>query len=203
MLTIGVTGGIGSGKTTVCKVFNVLGIPVFQADSVAGKLQNEDSTIVSKLKARFGDKIYSSEGLLDRKGLAAIVFGDRLLLDEVNKIVHPAVHRAFDQWKSKFEALPYVIYEAAILFETGSFRSFDCSILVVADEKERIERVMKRELTTVEAIRNRMHNQMVDSEKIKLADYIINNNDNQLIIPQVLQLDQILKSKSHVRKMDR
>lgn len=202
MLTIGITGGIGSGKTTVCKVFTVLGVPVFQADSVAGKLQNEDPVVVSKLTTLFGNQIYSAEGLLDRKKLASIIFDNKFLLEEVNNIVHPAVHKAFDHWISKYGDFPYVIYEAAILFETGSFRNFDLSILVVAEEEERIGRVMKREKTTVDAIRNRMRNQMIDSEKIKLADYIINNNDNQSIIPQVLKLDEILKSKSHVRKMD-
>lgn len=203
MLTIGITGGIGSGKTTVCKIFAVLGVPVFQADSVAGKLQNEDPVVVSKLTTLFGNQIYSAEGLLDRKRVASIIFDNKLLLEEVNNIVHPAVHQAFDHWKSKYGDSPYVIYEAAILFETGSFHNFDLSILVVADEEERIGRVMKREKTTVDAIRNRMRNQMIDSEKIKLADYIINNNDNQLIIPQVLKLNEILKSKSHVRKIDR
>lgn len=203
MLTIGITGGIGSGKSTVCKVFSAMGIPVFQADLVAGKLQNEDPQLVHEMIQIFGADIYSADRLLDRKKLASIIFDNRSLLEKVNNIVHPAVHKAFDQWKSKYTNLPYVIYEAAILFETGSFRNFDCTILVIADEAERIERVIKRENTTVDAVRKRMHNQMKDSDKIKLANYLLYNNDNQLIIPQILKLDKILKSKNHVWKMDR
>ena len=98
---------------------------------------------------------------------------------------------------------PYVLYEAAILFETGNFRSFDYTVLVLADEKERIERVIKRDHSSVEAIMQRMHNQMPDTEKMRLADFIIENNDDQMILPQVLKLDQILKSKNHVWKIDR
>ena len=203
MLTIGITGGIGSGKSTVCKVFSVLGVPVFQADSVARQLQNENPQIVNQMIHHFGSEIYSSPGVLNRKKLASIVFGDKTQLEQVNHIVHPVVHQAFNDWKAAYEGSPYVLYEAAILFETGSFRNFDISVLVVADEQERIGRVLKRDKTTLEAIRSRMQNQMPDSEKIKLADYLLNNDDNQLIIPQILKLDKIFKSKSHVRKMDR
>lgn len=203
MLTIGITGGIGSGKTTVCKVFKVLGIPVFQADMVAGKLQNEDPQIKKSLKALFGADIYAEDGLLNRRKLAGIIFNDRKLLEKINNIIHPAVHQEFNKWKAQFKNFPYVLYEAAIVFETGSFRKFDRTILVVAAEKERIERVMKRDHTTAEAIIQRMHNQFPDAKKMKMADFIIENNDNQLVIPQILELDQFLKSNSHVWKIAR
>lgn len=203
MLSIGITGGIGSGKTTVCKVFRVLGIPVFQADMVAAKLQNENPLIKKSLVALFGSDIYEEDGLLNRKKLAGIIFNDRNLLDKINSIIHPAVHQEFIKWKAHFEDFPYVLYEAAIIFETGSFRNFDRTILVVTAENERIQRVIKRDHTTVEAITQRMHNQFSDSEKMKLADFIIENNDDQLVIPQILKLDQLLKSNSHVWKMDR
>jgi len=204
MLTIGITGGIGSGKSTVCKVFGVLGIPVFQADSIAAMLQNQDPCVKKGLIGLFGPQIYQEDGLLNRKLLAGIIFNDKHLLEEINKIIHPAVHEEFNRWKAQKEnQFPYALYEAAILFETGSFRNFDFTILVIADENERIDRVMKRDHSTVEAVKKRMSNQMKDSEKLRLADFLIENNDNQQIIPQILKLDQILKAKSHVRKMDR
>lgn len=203
MLTIGIAGGIGSGKTTVCKVFRVLGIPVFQADMVAARLQNEDSQIKKSLVTLFGSEIYAEDGLLNRKKLAGIIFNDRNLLEKINSIIHPAVYQEFVKWKAQFEDFPYVLYEAAIMFETGSFRNFDRTILVVAAENERIQRVIKRDHTTVEAITQRIHNQFSDPEKMKLADFIIENNDNQMVIPQILKLDQLLKSNNHVWKMDR
>jgi len=203
MLKVGITGGIGSGKSTVCRVFSVLGIPVFQADVEAGRLQNEDPKIGSELIGIFGAEIYSEEGLLNRKKLASIVFNDRELLEKLNCIIHPAVHREFEKWSTRNSNFPYVIYEAAILFETGNFRNFDFTILVVADEQERIERVSKRDHSKPEEVLQRMNNQLMDKEKIKMADFVIENNDNQLIISQILKLDQLLKSKSHVWKMDR
>jgi dephospho-CoA kinase len=203
MVTVGITGGIGSGKSTACKVFGILGIPVFQADVIAGKLQNEDSLIKESLTNLFGKEIYTAESLLDRRKLASIVFNNKQLLEKLNSIIHPAVQLEFLHWKEKFVQKPYILYEAAILFETGSFRKFDFTILVVADEKERIERVIKRDHSNVKAVLMRMHHQMHDTEKRELADFIIENNDNQLIIPQILKLDQILKSNSHVWKMDR
>ena len=203
MLKVGITGGIGSGKSTVCKVFSVLGIPVFNADVEAGRLQNEDPQIGTELIGIFGSEIYSAEGLLNRKKLASIVFNDSGLLEKLNSIIHPAVHREFEKWSARNSNFPYVIYEAAILFETGSFRNFDFTILVVADEQERIDRVSKRDHSRPEDVLQRMNNQMMDKEKIKMADFVIENNDNQLIISQILKLDQLLKSKSHVWKMDR
>ncbi len=203
MVTVGITGGIGSGKSTACKVFEILGIPVFQADFIARKLQNEDPRIIKSLTLIFGKEIYAKDGQLNKKKLASIVFNDRKLLEKLNSIIHPAVQLEFINWKNEFAHKPYILYEAAILFETGSFRKFDFTILVVADERERIERVIKRDHTNVEAVLQRMQNQMQDIEKRKLADFIIENNDNQLIIPQILKLDQLLISNSHVWKMDR
>lgn len=203
MLKVGITGGIGSGKSTVCRVFGVLGIPVFKADVEAGRLQNEDPKIGSELIDIFGPEIYSVDGLLDRKKLASIVFNDRGLLEKLNSIIHPAVQKEFEKWSAGNSNFPYVIYEAAILFETGSSRNFDFTILVVADEQERIERVSKRDHSKPEEIMQRMKNQLMDKEKIKMADFVIENNDNQPIMSQILKLDQLLKSKSHVWKMDR
>lgn len=198
MLTVGITGGIGSGKTTVCRVFGVLGVPVFHADVIARQLQDEDPGIRASLSALFGTGIYDRNGLLNRKKLAGIIFTDSALLKRVNGIVHPVVHRTFDNWKKLHAGCPYVLYEAAILFETGSYHTFDYTILVTADVQERLDRVMKRDQATAEAIIQRMKNQMDDTEKKRLADFVLENNDNQLIIPEILKLDQILKVKNHV-----
>lgn len=198
MLSIGITGGIGSGKSTVCKVFSVLGIPVFQADMVARNLQNEDPIIIEGLKKIFGNDIYNNDRLLDRKRVADLIFNNKELLAEINHLIHPAVHLIYEQWKSDNKNVPYVVYEAAVLYETGRFRFFDYTILVVTDESERIARIRKRDLSSEEAIRQRMKNQMPDSEKKKLADFIIENNDSQMIIPQILKLDTLFKARSHV-----
>ena len=195
MLTVGITGGIGSGKTTVCKVFRILGIPVFQADDVARKLQNEDPEIKRKLIEYFGPDIYTETASLNRKKLANIIFNNPADLERVNHLIHPAVHREFESWKEKMTGYAYVLYEAAILFETGSAAKFDYTILVLTDENERLQRVMKRDKLVSDAILQRMRNQMPDSEKIRLADFVIENNDNQIIIPQILKLDQFLKTK--------
>ncbi len=203
MLKVGITGGIGSGKSTVCKVFSVLGIPVFNADVEARRLQNEDPQVIADLIGIFGLDIYSEEGLLNRKKLASIVFNDRELLEKLNCIIHPAVHRVFEEWSAGNSNFPYVIYEAAILFETGSYHNFDFTVLVVADVQERIERVSKRDHSRPEDVLQRINHQLADKDKIRLADFVIENNDNQLIIAQILKLDQLLKSKSHVWKMDR
>ena len=195
MLTVGITGGIGSGKSTVCKVFKILGIPVFQADNEARKLQEEDQEIKNKLIEYFGADIYTEAASLNRKKLANIIFNSPADMERVNHLIHPAVHREFENWKEKMSGYAYVLYEAAILFETGSAAKFDYTILVVTNENERLQRVLKRDKLTSDAILQRMHNQMQDSEKILLADFVIENNDNQMIIPQILKLDQFLKSK--------
>jgi dephospho-CoA kinase len=194
MLTVGITGGIGSGKSTVCRFFRILGIPVFQADLEARRLQEEDMQVRNGLIALFGPEIYHENGQLDRKRLAEIIFNNALSLEKVNHLIHPAVHREFERWKNQLDEFPYALYEAAILFETGSSSRFDYTILVVAEEKERLDRIKKRDNLPDALILQRMNNQMKDAEKIKLADFIIENNDNQLIIPQALKLDQILKS---------
>ncbi|MCE1199272.1 MAG: dephospho-CoA kinase [Marinilabiliales bacterium] len=194
MLTIGVTGGIGSGKTTVCKVFKVLGVPVFHADQEAKRLQNENNEIKDGLKSIFGSEIYDKMGQLNRQMLASFIFNNVSLLQRVNQLVHPIVHREFETWSLLHHESAYVLYEAAILFETGHFKNFDKTILVLADPDQRLARVLQRDPLTKEAIVRRMQNQMPDSEKIQLADFIIENNDNQMIIPRILLLDNLFKS---------
>lgn len=193
MIKVGITGGIGSGKSTVCKVFRVLGIPVFEADSVAKQLLNNDLQIREQLIQLFGAYVYLHDGTIDRKYLAGIVFSNPSLLSQLNSIVHPAVRKAFDEWYL-IQNSPYIIHEAAILFESGFYKMMDKTITVVTDENERIERVVKRDEITAELVRQRMKNQWSDEEKIKLADFVIGNNDRELIIPQIVEIDKKIKA---------
>lgn len=192
MLKIGITGGIGSGKSTVCRVFSYLGIPVFEADKVAKELMDTDQQIFEQLTHLFGTDVYLPNHTVNRKYLAGIVFNDKSLLEKLNGIVHPVVRSTFLEWCNK-QHVPYIIHEAAILFESGFYKFMDKTIVVVTSENERIERVMKRDGVTIEMVRERIKNQWNDQRRIELADFIIGNNDNELIIPQVLKIDKQLR----------
>jgi len=193
MIKIGITGGIGSGKTTVCEIFKLLKIPVFHADIEAKYLQDNDSSVKNKIIERFGVEVYSHEGTLNRKKIAALIFNDKNALTAINEIIHPAVRNRFLQWIEDYQTVPYILYEAAILFESGYSSDFNLNILVLADEKLRIERVIKRDNLTEDSIKLRINNQMADSEKIKKANFIIENNADSLLIPQILKIDQLIR----------
>lgn len=193
MVKVGITGGIGSGKSTACKVFSFLGIPVFEADLVAKQLMNSDPEIRLQLIHLFGPPVYLPDLTIDRKYLAGIVFNNLPLLAQLNAIVHPVVHRDFEKWCSE-QYSDYIIHESAILFESGFHKLMDKTIAVVANENERIDRVMKRDKITEEMVKQRMKNQLSDNEKIKLADFVIGNNDDELIIPQIIEIDKIIKT---------
>lgn len=193
MLKIGITGGIGSGKSTVCRVFSVLGIPVFEADSVAKKLMITDKGIREKLVNLFGSAVYLPDQTIDRKFLAGIVFKDPSLLAQLNGIVHPVVRKTFFDWCEKQQS-PYIIHEAAILFESGFYKMMDKTITVVTSENERIRRVMKRDGITLELVKERIKNQWSDEERVKLANFVIGNNDDQLIIPQIIEIDKKIRA---------
>jgi dephospho-CoA kinase len=199
MKKIGITGGIGSGKTTVCNIFDVLGVPVFHADEVARVLQDMDADIRSGMIDLFGEAIYFANGKLDRKKVAALIFNNPALKNKVNLLVHPKVKKNFLDWTAKNQSEDYILYEAAILFETGSYSGFDYNILVTASEQVRIDRVVKRDHTNEEAVLDRIRNQMSDEEKIPLADFIIENNEKQLIIPQIVHLDKIFRNNGKIR----
>ncbi|MFA5419761.1 MAG: dephospho-CoA kinase [Bacteroidales bacterium] len=194
MVKVGITGGIGSGKTTVCKFFEILGIPVFTADTEAKTLMNSSSLIRDQLVLTFGDHIYLPNRSLDRKKLAQLIFDSPDLLEKVNSIVHPEVRTHFLRWVAK-QSSPYIVYEAAIMFESGFYTMMDFNILVTAPEEVRIERVMAREDTTRADVKRRISRQWADPEKIKRADYILNNNNEELIIPQLIELDK--KFRTH------
>ncbi|MDR3697796.1 dephospho-CoA kinase [Mucilaginibacter sp.] len=197
MLKIGITGNIGSGKTTVSKVFEILGIPVFYADDAAKKVMVTDQQLIAEIKAAFGNISYFDDGTLNRKHIAAIVFNNDEQLARLNAIVHPATFRAFDAWVKTISNVPYVLKEAALLFESASFKMCDYNIMVKAPFETRIERVIKRDGLSREDIEKREGYQFPEEKKSKLADFIITNDDSTLVIPQVLALHEKFCSMVH------
>ncbi|MCP4443375.1 MAG: dephospho-CoA kinase [Aureispira sp.] len=201
MLKIGITGGIGSGKTTVCKQFATLGIPVYYADDRAKWLMNNDTELKTALIEQFGEETYLDDQL-NRAYLANIVFKDKAKLDILNGLVHPAVFKDGMQWQIDQEANGslYSLKEAALLFETGSYLGLDKIIVVTAPLDLRIARVMKRDNTTREAVLDRINKQISDEEKVAKADFVIQNIELEDISTQVqnihLQLLKLNKSKA-------
>lgn len=193
MIKVGITGGIGSGKSTVCKVFSALGIPVFEADKVAKELMNTNPVLQKQLENLFGSAVYLPNQTIDRKYLAGIVFNNPSLLEQLNQIVHPAVRNTFNEWCYQQHS-PYIIHEAAILFESGFYKLMDKTITVFANEDERINRVMQRDGASVELIQQRIRNQWNDKQRIELADFVIRNNENDLIVPQILEIDKKIRT---------
>lgn len=191
MLTVGITGGIGSGKSTICRIFEVMEVPVFNADAEARRIQNEDPNIRSSMISLFGNEVYNDDGL-NRKLVAELVFNNKLLLDQLNKIIHPATLVAFEKWKQDYSSNHYVIKEAAILFESKSNIGLDKIIVVSAAEELRIERIIKRDNISREQIISRMNNQLAEEERIAKADFVIVNDEKSAIIPQVLAVHEKL-----------
>lgn len=194
MLEIALTGNIGSGKTTVAKVFEVIGIPVFNADTEAKKLYAYPE-VLSKLVSLFSEKILDRESKIDFKKLASIIFVDSKALKEVIDIIHPLVLTVYDEWKSNHQNSKYIIHEAAIIFENNLQSKFDLVINVSAEEELRIERVIKRDSQLRADVIKRVQNQMSDSEKSKLSDYVIYNNNSDFVIPQVLKIHKEITGK--------
>lgn len=186
MLRIGLTGGIGSGKTTVAKIFELLSVPVYYADEASKRLYHTDKELMSNIKKHFGEDVYTNDQL-NRSKLAAIVFNDTDKLELLNHLVHPPTIRDAEQWFAKQKA-PYVVKEAAILFESGSSAGLDYVIGVKAPNALRIKRVMDRDHLSREEILNRSNRQIDEDIKMRLCDFIINNGEQELVIPQVLEL---------------
>ena len=185
-IKIGLTGGIGSGKTFVGAIFSKLGFPVFNADIEAKKCMSENEILKQEIKNVFGNQIYK-KGLLQNKMLAEIVFNDTQRLKELNKLVHPVVKQIFELWCIKQNSQT-VIKEAAILFESNSHLSLDKVICVTASEEARIERIIKRDNISREQVVNRIERQMLQYEKMKLSDFIIINDNEELLMPQILRI---------------
>ncbi len=190
MIRVGLTGGIGSGKTTVARVFHTLGIPVFEADAEGRRILKEDAAVIKAVTERFGSGVVRN-GAIDRAMVASIVFKDPAALKDLNAIIHPAVRTGFRRWAAE-QHVPYVIMEAAVMAEHGGHRTMDQVIVVTAPEELRIQRVMARDGVERDAVMARMANQVGDAERLKLADHVIHNDDQQLVIPQVLAVHQAL-----------
>lgn len=185
-LRIGLTGGIGSGKSTVSKIFETLGIPVFDADTAAKNIMNEDEGLKLKIKEIFGEEAYEN-GILNRKYLASIVFNDTEKLEQLNALVHPATISMAEKWAMK-QTTPYTVKEAALFFESGSAAGIDYIIGVYAPQHLRIQRVMQRDNITREEVLARMDKQIDEEMKMKLCDFVLVNDEQHLLIPQVIAL---------------
>lgn len=188
---VGITGGIGSGKSTISKVFQSFGVPVYDADSRAKKLMTTDGILVDQIKKEFGTLSYWPDGSLNRAHLSEVAFGNAKRLNTLNGLVHPRVAVDYQGWVAEHANHPYLIREAALLYEAGATTGLSCVILVIAPEALRLKRVLARDPQRTEAsVREIMKNQWPEEEKMKRADVIIYNDDHHLVIPQVIELHQ-------------
>lgn len=196
-LLVGITGGIGSGKSTVAKIFSLLNIPIYSADDRAKWLLTADPNLKKQIIQNFGEESYLPDGSLDRKYLSEIVFNDKEKVSLMNALVHPAVKLDFEKWV-KNQSSPYVLKEAALLFETGSYKELDKIINVSSPLKIRISRILWRDPhRTEKQIHAIVDQQLPDDLKTSKADYVVKNSENKLLIPQVLKIHQdILKEKA-------
>lgn len=191
-LITGITGGIGSGKSTVGAILQKLGFPVYYADTEAKLLMNTDPSIREQLTALFGCQAYNESGL-NRPFIASRIFNDEESKLRMNAIVHPRVRTHFNEWAASQQS-PLIFQESALLFETGAYKRFDKTILVTAPEELRIKRVQSRDGFPESEIRSRMNNQLKDEEKMHLADYVIRNDEQELVIPQLLHVLEKLRA---------
>lgn len=195
MISVGVTGGIGSGKTTVCKIFEQLGIPVYYADTEAKRLMNHNKDVKSKVKNLLGKESYHRNGRLNRKHVASIVFTNKKKLEQLNQIVHPAVRNDALRW-TKEQKSKYSLQEAALLVENGSYKQLDYLIVVTAPVEMRIKRVVKRDNSNFDQVKHRMDNQLPEKDKKKVADFIIDNSGEVSLIHQIWKVHRILMERS-------
>jgi dephospho-CoA kinase len=194
-LQIGITGGIGSGKSLVCKIFSRLGVPVYDADSHAKELMTTDGILISQIKKEFGELSYLGHGGLNRKYLSAEVFSDAGKLKRLNGLVHPRVAHHYDMWVQQQKGKEYVVKEAALLVEAGSYKTLDRLVVVSTPEALRIQRVLKRDPhRTEQQVREVIANQLPEEKKLMLADDVIVNDETRLVIPQVLELHRLFRS---------
>ncbi len=195
-LKIGLTGGIGSGKSTVCRLLAQVGVPSYGSDEHARRLMQHSAPLKEAIVAHFGAACYLPSGELNRPHLAAQLFGDGEQLALLNSLVHPAVQADFAQWAAQSTA-PYVVEESAILFESGAAERMDRVVVVTAPEALRLQRTVQRDATSEEAVRARMARQMSEEERVSRAHYLLRADDTELLIPQVLELHQTLLTLCH------
>lgn len=194
MQHLGITGGIGSGKTTVCKIFETLGIPIYYADDRAKYLMSHDPDLIAGIIELFGPEAYLEPQVLNRAHIAHVAFNDKDKLAQLNALVHPAVARDGLEWQAAQRYVPYTLKEAALLYESGSYRSLDKIIVVTAPLELRIERVMARDGAKREDVEARISKQMPEAEKVNLADFVIYNDGEQALIPQVMSIHRLLST---------
>ena len=192
MIKVGITGGIGSGKTTVCKVFQILGVPIYFADIRAKVILDTNEEVKLKIINCFGNELLSDSGFVDRIKLAAFVFNSKEKLEKLNAILHPLVQIDFENWLKQHATYNYILKEAAILFESGSFKNLDSIITVIAPLDLRISRVMFRDDISKSQIESRIDKQISDEEKIKRSQFVIYNNEEEFLIPQILKIHKQL-----------
>ena len=197
VLKVGITGGIGSGKTTVARIFETLGIPVYYADDAAKRLMNEDAILRSKIIFLFGADTYKNDQL-NRPFLASVIFNDQQKLNALNSLVHPLTIEDSEKWMQQQNA-PYVLKEAALVFESEVWRNLDKVIGVSSPYEMRLKRAMQRDDNSNEAVQDRMGKQMNEDEKMKRCHYVIYNNEEQLLIPQVIALHEKLILQAQAR----
>lgn len=196
MLKIGITGGIGSGKSTICNMFRNLGVPIFSSDDEGRRILNEDEEVKRELIQLYGKDLYQADGTVDRPRLATLIFSDPKAMDQVVALVHPKVQEKYDAWCHKHESKPYTIKEAAILFESGYYHDLHKIINVFAPKEVRIERVIKRDKSIKEEVLKRMRFQYSDEERNRLADFIIMNEDREGLLPQIMELHEIFVNET-------
>jgi dephospho-CoA kinase len=186
-LRIGLTGGIGAGKSIIAKVFETIGVPVFDADKVGKSILSKDPEVRNEIIHLLGPESYTDK-VPNRKFIAQVIFNDESLRSSLNQIIHPKVGLAYETWVHQNTEAMYTIKESAIAFETGIYEKMDANILVVAPEQLRIERVMKRDNTDLEAVKKRMEAQWSDEVKITLTDFVVTNDEKSGVLPQVLEI---------------
>ncbi len=201
MLKIGITGNIGSGKSTVCRIFKSLQIPVFYADIEARMLYYDDD-IVKGVEALFGKSVFT-DGEVDTKKLAKVIFSDSKALEKINKLMHPAVLKRYEIWLEAHNQAPYTLHEAAVLFEHNLQHHFHKTICVTAPAEIRLKRVLARDNTTEEEVKKRMEKQWPEEKKVALADYIIINDGNHFLIPQVMEIHSLLVKESNLKRKEK
>jgi dephospho-CoA kinase len=192
---IGITGGIGSGKSTICKIFTCLGVPVYDADSRAKSIMTTDGILIEQIKKEFGDLVYLPDGSLDREYLSRVIFENQEKRTLLNQMVHPRVAADTDRWLDQNREASYVVREAALLIESGAYLRVDKVLLVTAPEELRIKRVLARDPHRLrEEVVKIMATQLPEEEKKKVADVVVYNDETQLLVPQILHLhSQFLK----------